>query len=167
MRSYPRGFGWILVLCLFVIPGCKKPAEQSSKEEEQAVRDTFVAFQSALKARDGDKIWPLLDSDSQADAERAAMALRKDYSKASAEEKAKQEGAFGLGGAELADLTGKGFLKTKRFYGEYHEVPDSTIDKVAVDGNKATVFYIEEDGDKKKFSLERQDANWKLSIKMP
>src|SRR5262245_50612364 len=138
MRRTARQLGWIVLICLAVSPGCQKPAAQSSTEDQKAVRDTVVAFQSALKARDADKLWSLLDSDSQADAERAAKAVRAAYAKASAEQKAKQEKALGLEVAELAELTGKGYLKTNRFLGEYDEVPDSTIDKVTVEGNEAT-----------------------------
>src|SRR5262249_17325022 len=140
---------------------------QSSTEDQKAVRDTVVAFQAALKACDADKIWALLDSDSQADAERAAKAVRDAYAKASAEQKATQEKALGLEVAELAELPRKGLLKTNRFLGEYDEVPDSTIDKVTVEGNKATAGYTEEDGDKKNLHLIRQEGKWKLSIGMP
>jgi hypothetical protein len=167
MRRYLFRLSWMVVFCLTLSPGCKKTTEQSSTEEEKSVRDTVVAFQAALKARDADKLWSLLDSDSQADAERAAKAVRDTYTKATAEQKAKQEEALGLAGAELAELTGKGFLKTNLFHGEYDEVPDSTIDKVTVEGNKATAGYTEEDGDKKNLYLIRQEGKWKLSIGMP
>jgi hypothetical protein len=157
----------MVLFCLALVAGCKKTTVQSSTEDEKSVRDTVVAFQAALKARDADKLWSLLDSDSQADAERAAKAVREAYGKATAEQKAKQEKAFGLADAEMSELTGKGFLKTKRFHGKYDEVPDSTIDKVSVEGNKATVDYTEADGDKEKLRLVRQEGKWKLSIGMP
>jgi hypothetical protein len=165
MDQTTRQFGWLVLFCLAVSPGCQKPTEQSSTEDQKAVRDTFVAFQVALKARDADKLWSLLDSDSQADADRAAKAIRDAYAKVSAEKKADQEKAFGLPGAELSELTGKGFLKTRRFHGKYHEVPDATIDNVTVDGNKAVVDYTEADGDNEKLRLVRQEGKWKLSLK--
>jgi hypothetical protein len=167
MDKTARQLGWLVLFFLAVSPGCQKPTERSSTEDQKAVRDTVVAFQAALKARDADKLWSLLDSDSQADADRAAKAIRDAYAKASAEKKAEQEKAFGLPGAELSELTGKGFLKTNRFHGKYDEVPDATIDNVTVDGNKATVDYTEEDGDKERLHLVRQDGKWKLSIDMP
>ena len=167
MRRTARQLGWVVLFCLPVSPGCQKPAAQSSTEDQQAVRDTVVAFQAALKARDADKIWALLDSDGQADADRAAKTIREAYAKASAEKKADQEKAFGLPGAELSELTGKGFLKTNRFHFTFREVPDSTIDKVTIGGDTATVAYTEADGDKEKLRLVRQDGKWKLSIDMP
>src|SRR4051812_1651402 len=98
--------------------GCTNPATtRSAATEEGPVRETFAAFQEALKARDADKLWGLLDGDSRADAERAAKAVQAAYAKASAEEKAEKEKALGLSGAELAGLTGPGFLKTRRFHG--------------------------------------------------
>jgi hypothetical protein len=86
---------------------------------------------------------------------------------AGAEEKAKQEAALGLPGAELTGLTGKGFLKTKRFQRKYHELPDSTIEKVTVQGNNATAYYLEPDGDKEKLLLVRQEGQWKVWLAMP
>ena len=38
--------------------------------------------------------------------------------------------------------------------------------KVMVDGDKATVFYEEEDGDKEKLELVRQDGKWKVIVKV-
>src|SRR5579859_5898735 len=41
---------------------------------EDQVRQAFGLLQKAVKARDADRIWELIDNDSQADAERAARA---------------------------------------------------------------------------------------------
>jgi hypothetical protein len=130
-------------------------------------RETFAALQAALKAQDAEKLWALLDGESQAEADRAAKAVQADYAKASAEEKAEQEKALGLPGAELAGLTGKGFLKTKRFQGKYDEVPDSKFEKVSVQGDRATLSYVEADGDHVKLTFVRQDGQWKVSLRMP
>jgi hypothetical protein len=151
-----------------IAAGCAKPTGQaSSTDEVKSVSETFAAFQEALKERDVDKIWALLDSDSQADAERAAKAIQDAYAKAGAEQKAKQEKGLGLEGGELAALTGKGFLKTKRFHGKYDEVPGSKIDKVTVKGDSASVDYTEADGDKETLKLVRQQGKWKLRVQIP
>lgn len=133
------------------------------------MRAAVAEFQAALKARDEEKLWSLLDSDSQADAERAAKSLRDAYAKASAEQKAEQERALGLTGAELAALAGKGFLKSSRFLGKYEELRDSTVDAVTFnDRDTATVAYTEPDGDKETLKLVRREGRWKLSeLKMP
>ena len=156
--------GWVVALCA---AGCSQPTNTAPANEEGAVRDAVEAFQGALKARDADKLWQLLDAESQADAERAAGAVRAAYAKAGPEGKAEQEKALGIPGAELARLTGTGFLKTRRFHGKYDELPDSKIDKVAVQGDRATVSYTEPDGDKEKLALVRQDGRWRLSVPMP
>jgi hypothetical protein len=156
------------VLCVALIVGCTKPTSQSSSAgDEKTVKESFEAFQAALKVQDADKLWSLLDSDGRADAERAATAIREAYAKASAEQKAEQEKALGLPGAELAELSGKGFLKTKRFHGKYDEVPESKISKITIKGDAATVDYVEADGDKEKLQLVRQEGAWKLSLTMP
>jgi hypothetical protein len=131
------------------------------------VRGKFAELQSAIKSRDADKIWALLDARSRIDAERAAKDIQTTYAQAGAEEKAKQEEALGLSRTELAGLNGKGFLKTKRFQSRYHDVPDSTIEKVAAQGESATVYYLEADGDKEKAIFVRQDSQWKAWLTMP
>src|SRR5262249_10480366 len=101
------------------------------------------------------------------DADRAAKSVQAAYAKASSEEKAELEKSLGLNGAELAGLMGKGFLKTKRFQGKYHDLPGSTIEKVVIQGASATVHYLERDGDKEKAILVRQDGQWKVWLTMP
>jgi hypothetical protein len=135
--------------------------------EEGAVRAQFAALQSAVQAGDAEKLWALMDSKCQADAEQAAKAIQAAYAKAGAEEKAKQEEALGLPAGELSGLTGKGFLKTKRFPAKYRELPESTIEKVTVEGSNATVHYLEPDGDKEKLILVRQEGRWKVWLAMP
>src|SRR4029078_6203987 len=82
-----------------------------------AVSQTFEDLKKALKAKDGAKLWELLDKESRADAERKAKDLQDAYAKANDEEKAEQAKALGLDGAELAKLTAPGYLQSKRFVG--------------------------------------------------
>lgn len=147
--------------------GCSKPADAPASGEEEAVRKAFTAFQEALKARDADKVWGLLDDDSRAEADRAARDVRDAYGKADAAGKGELEKALGLSAADLAALDGKGFLKTKRFHGKYDEIPGSKVDKASVQGDKATVTYVEDDGDKVKLELVKQGGQWKVSVPMP
>lgn len=155
-------------LCWFLLMvGCAQPAAPALGSDEAAVREAFAAFQGALKAKDAAKLWALLDSECQGDAERLAKALQAAYGQASPAEKAEQEKALGVAGDELGALTGRGFLKTQRFLGKYDEVPDSKLDKVTVQGNQATVTFLEPDGDAEKLTLVRQDGKWLLSVPMP
>src|SRR5207302_20692 len=100
----------------------------------------------------------------QVEADAYAKAVQAAYSKSNDDEKAKLEKAFGLSADEMTKLKGKLYLKSKPFLKKYREVPGSKIDKVPLDGEKATVNYTEEDNDKEKLELVRQDGKWKLSI---
>jgi hypothetical protein len=131
------------------------------------VRERFKDLQAALKAQDGDKLWGLLSKKSQAEAEQAAKDLRAAYEQAGPEERAKQEKATGLSGAELSKLTGPGFLKSKRFLRKYDEVPESPVERVAVQGDNATVYFTEPDGDKEKIIFLHEGGQWKAWLKMP
>jgi hypothetical protein len=137
------------------------PARADS-DDEKAVRLAFADLQAAVKAGDPDKLWPLLDSASQAGAEDDAKALRESYAKAGAKDKVKLEKAHGFTADEIAALTGKAYLKSKRFLGKYDELPDGKVEKVAVDGDKAVVGYVEADGDHQKIDVVRQDGKWKV-----
>jgi hypothetical protein len=135
--------------------------------EEEPVRKAFMDFQAAIRDKDAAKVWDLLDAASQKAAERAAKAVKTAYATANADKKAKMEMSLGLPGATLAALNGEGFLKTKGFQGKYHELPGSKIAQVIVQSERATVNYIEEDGDKEKLQFNRQGGKWKVSAPMP
>jgi hypothetical protein len=159
-----------LAALALAVCGCSKPAPPpAAGSEEEAVQKAFTALQEAMKAKDGEKLFALLDSDSQADAERAAQALKDAYSKAPPAEKTEKEKALGLSAAELSALDAKGFLKSKQFLGykNYHEIPTSKFEKATVQGDKATLNYIEDDGDHEKLSYVKQGGAWKLSIPIP
>jgi hypothetical protein len=168
MSHIPTWFS-CFALCLGCFAaGCSKPPGlETGGDDKTAVRDVFTTFQKALEDADAEKIWDLLDPNSRDDAERAAKGLREKYARASGEEKKAQEKELGLSADDLTKLTGKTYLKSKRFLGKWHEVPGSKFDKATVQGDKATVNYIEEDGDKEKFDLVRSDGKWKLIVAMP
>jgi hypothetical protein len=161
---------WAATAVLSCLAGCSRPAENAApaKGEDEA-RATFVAFQQALKAKDADKLWSLLDTDSQADAERKAKAVRDAYAKANPKDRTEQEKTLGLSGAELESLKGVGFLKSKRFlgYNKYDEIPSSKIDKIDVKGDRVVVNYVDDDGDKEKLELIREAGKWKVVAPMP
>jgi hypothetical protein len=152
---------------LAFLAGCNSPDEPGKGADEKEVRQAFADFQKALEAKDGDKVWSLLDADSQADAEREARAVRADHGKAGDAQKKEMEKKLGLPGNELAKLKGSGFLKTRRFVGKYDEVPESKVDKIVIQGDRATLHYIEPDNDKEKFSLVREKGKWKLIVPIP
>jgi hypothetical protein len=134
---------------------------------EDDIRTAFTALQKAIKARDPDKIWGLIDSGSQADANQKAKAVQAAFSKIGDKDKADFEKKYGLTAKELGDMNGKLFLKSNRFRNKYYEVPGGKIETVKVTGDKAKMTFIEEDGDKEKFSLVRQKGEWRFIVPMP
>jgi hypothetical protein len=135
--------------------------------DEDDVKAAFKDFQQALKAGDPEKIWPLMDKASQDEAEKNAKTLRDGYAKADAKKKTEIEKAMGLSADEMAKLNGKLYTKSKRFLGKkpYDEIPTSKLDKVTINGDKATINYVEADGDKVEIVAIRQDRKWKFSPK--
>jgi hypothetical protein len=135
--------------------------------DEDKVKEACVAFQDAIKARDGAKLWDLLDSASRASAEKFARSYKARYAKADDAGKKELQKNLGLTAEQLADLTPQLFLQSKRYHGKYHEVPGSKLDKIAIDADQATVFYIEDDGDREKLTFLRQEGKWKVSAPPP
>jgi hypothetical protein len=161
-------FVWVALL-ITAMSGCSKPLPpvRVHRDQEPLVRQVFAGLQAAVKGGDAEKLWTLLTSESQADADHAAQAIRDDYAHAGSEQKARDEKELGLAGAELAGLTGKGFLKTMRFRRKLQDLPGSVIDQVVIEGDNATVHYTEPDGDKEKAIFIRQDRHWKAWVVMP
>jgi hypothetical protein len=174
MRGVIFHFGWMTgLLLVFLSAGCTTqpapppPAAAPDPAEEAAVRKLFAQLQSAFKDRDLDRVWAMLDSRSKADAEWETNAIQAVYGKASPEEKVKLEEMLGLSQTDAAGLTAVIFMKTKRFHRNYHELPDSKIDKVTFEDGKATVEYIEPDDDHAKVIFVREAGEWKAWLVMP
>ena len=160
-------FGRTDILCMALAFGCSKTPDSPPVDEEAAVRSQFAALQAAIKDGDTDKLWSLVDSRSQADAERVAEIVRASYAKATPAEQAEMENSLGVKGAELAAFTGRNYLKTKPFQHKYHDMPGSTIEKVVTQGDSSTVHYLESDGDMEKAIFVRQQGEWKVWLTMP
>jgi len=158
-REVPRVFYPLVLLGPILLVTAAARAD-----DELDVKTVFLAFQAALKVADHEKLWSLLDTKARAETDAYAKIVQATYGKSNDDEKAKLEKAFGLSADEMNKLTGKLYLKSKPFLKKYHEVPGSKVDKVTVEGDKAAVNYIEEDNDKEKLELVRQDGKWKLSI---
>jgi hypothetical protein len=132
--------------------------------DEDRAKETFVALQGAIKAGDADKMWALLDATTQKAVEKTATAAAAEYDNAKAEGKTQLEKLFGLSAEEFGKLNAepKLYLKSKRLPNKWRELPGSKIDKVTVSGDKATLNYTEDDGDKEKLELVKQDGKWKV-----
>jgi len=157
--------GGIAILITFFV-GCSGSSLKPSGDDAD-IRELFTSFQDAMKAKDGKKVWNLLDADSQADAERAGEAIRAEFNKDLPEEKAALAKKLGLSVQAAGAMSGLDFINSTRFMGKYDEIPESKLDKITVTGDKATIEYIEDDGDHQKIQLNRQNGQWKLSLVMP
>jgi hypothetical protein len=158
----------VVALAGLAAAGCSKTADAPVPGgEEAAVRAAVAALQEAIKTKDAARLWDLLDSKAQTEADQAAAAVQAKVKQADAAGKAELEAKYGVPAAELEALTGQGFLKTAPFAKKYSELPESTIDKVGVVGKQATVNYTEPDGDKEKFTLMLRDGKWKAVLAMP
>jgi hypothetical protein len=158
---------WPLLLTGLMI-GCGTPTASApgKDKDDAAVKAAFESLQAALLAKDGDKIWGMLDKESQDDAGRAAKAWQEAFAKEDAD---KVKAKLGVSADELAKLTGKDYLKTPAFLSgkPIDEIGPGKLDHVEVKGDQATAHYIEPDGDKEKLTYTRKDGQWKVSLKMP
>jgi hypothetical protein len=158
---------WRPILVVLSVAAMALPTLSAQGKGEDDIKQAFGQLQGAIKAKAAAKIWALLDSDTQADAEKIAKKVKGVYKKANEKDKAEHETNLGLTADEFAKLDGPLLLKTKRFLGKYDEIPDSKITSIAVQGDSATVNYLESDGDKEKLTYTRQDGKWKVAMPMP
>jgi hypothetical protein len=134
---------------------------------EDEIRKAWGHLQKAVKARDGEAIWGLIDADSQSDANRAAKIIQASYAKAGDKEKPDLEKKYGLTAKELADMNGKLFIKSNTFNNKFHEIPGSKVTGVTVKGDAAKLMTVEDDGDKVTFNLTKKKGAWKFFLPMP
>src|SRR5262245_55314284 len=90
-----------------LITGCTSAPAGDPQAQAKAA---FESLQQALKAKDADKVWNLLDAESQADAGRAAKAWQEAYAKVEPDKTKKD---LGISPEDLSKLDGKSFLKTE------------------------------------------------------
>jgi len=162
----PR-FRCLLLLSAALFVGCSPPAAKPTNTDEERLQRVFTDFQKAFEVKRAEAMWPLLDATTQIAAERAAEAQRTAYAKESTGEKAAREKKLGLAGAEIAQLTGVTYLNAKPFRDKYHDLPEYKIAKFSVNGDKATLDLLAEDGDKDTFDAVKSGDTWKLVLAAP
>jgi hypothetical protein len=149
-------------------PGPAKKGEDTAKKGEEEIKAGFASLQSAIKAKDADKIWSMLAQDSRADTEREAKATKEAFAKLDDKDKAGFEKKIGLASAAINGIDGKLYVKSNFFFsGEVDEMPDSKLDKVVMSGESATVHYTEEKGGKEKLPVVREEGKWKFAVPVP
>jgi hypothetical protein len=160
------------LLFLFLLPllllGCN-PSPSGAKKGDGEIRQAFTELQKAVAAKDADKIWELLNLESRSDAEREAKAVKEAYARLPDKEKASYETQFKLTGKELGELTGKHYVKSQRFYGKHHELPESTLKTIDITGDSAKMVYEENDADhdRETLHLTRENGQWKFALPIP
>ncbi len=157
-----------------VLVGCTNQEDKSGKKmskEEEAVKTAFGDLQAGLEAVDDgntDKLWAAIDKETQKEAEATAKAVKEAYDKADKMKKEEMNKTWvGKKKVDLATLDTKSYFKTERFHDKFHKVEDSTVTKVQVDGNKATVHYKEKEGDTKQMKMSLEDKEWKAQLELP
>jgi hypothetical protein len=163
------------LLALALVAGCARQEAQETKQEKASSEDTaarvkarFGELQAAAKAGDEERLWALLADKSRTDAERIAKEVRSAYAAAGAEGKKRQEESLGLSGKELAELTGKGYLRTKRFRRKANEIAGGEYKKVNVEKESARVsFFDPEDNETEHVQFVREAGEWKAWLSIP
>ena len=157
---------FLSLLPFLALSGCSKESAAPTSNPEEDIKAAWASFQEAVKAKDPEKIWGLLDADTQAGAENAAKSLREKYAKATPAEQAELQKKYVLSGEEIATIKGVSYLKSKEFAHPYREVPDSKMTKIDMKGDKAKLHYVEPDNDKEDLDLVRKDGKWKFVLPM-
>ena len=152
--------------------GVPKKNNENELGDEAQVKQAFSRLKAAIAAKSGDAIWDLVDKDTQTDADREAKAVKATYAKRDDKGKKAYEEQMKLDAKELADMTGKLYLQSQRFYGKHHEIPDSRVEKVTVTGDAAALVFVEPDDDKVTLRLTRDPGEgqlrpWKVSLQVP
>ncbi len=164
-----------LFMAALLLAGCTQPASRPATPTGSAaeVAQAFTAFKTAMKERNGDKLYELLDSDGRHDADREAKLIKEKFSKADDKENAALAKRLGLAAEKLQNLTGKGFLASDLFYNydEHNELEEvKQPENVAVSGNSAKVEFKDPDDQSKMLNLAlvREDGQWRFTkVKMP
>ena len=99
---------------------------------------------------------------------RRSAPLRPVNRAASPKEKARQEEELGLSGKEVALMTGKDYLRTKRFRRKADEIAGGEFRKVAVEKESARVYLFDAaDSEIERAEFVREGGEWKAWLPVP
>jgi hypothetical protein len=173
MRHGVRWGGAAIIVAALAVGCSRGPTGTAKEKDEEQVRAKFVALQDALrsllKSAEGDSrpLYDLLHTDTQLDADRVAKSVSEAYAKADPATQAKFAEKLGVPAAQMGQLSGLNYLRSKFFLDKYHEIPDSKVEKISFERDKAWVHYVEPDGDHEKLELAREDTVWKVILPVP
>lgn len=151
-------------------PPTDKGSEEARKKTEEEITTVVTNLQAAVKAKDADKIWDLLDTQSQKVLEAEALRIKQHYAKLAAEDKSAYETKLGLSRQELAEMTGKLYVKLIPFYDKvFNKIPDSKFEKIEQTAPlTAIVHCTSRDGSAAKLDVFREAVRgWKIIVPIP
>jgi hypothetical protein len=150
-------------------PAADKSSEAGRKKFEAEVTKAFADLQAAAQAKDADKLWDLIDKTTQDNAEAEAKRVKQVYANLAANDKMGYEKKLGLSAQELAEPSGKLYLKSIPFYSQaLAKIPGSTIDKLEHTAvQTAIVYYGQPGGSVSKLDLFHQHSGWKFVVPVP
>ncbi len=175
MRHGVRWGGAVLLVAVAI--GCTRGPSGTQREKDEAViRERFADLQAALKGLQANpydaharKVFDLLHTDTQQNADRTAKSVSDQYARADDAAKAKIGAALGVSGADFQRLSGLDYLRGKVFLNAYQAVADSKLDKITFERDKAWAHYQETGGahDSGKVEFAQQDRQWKIILPIP
>ncbi len=165
-------FSWAALFLAFLAGCSNAPSKTKDGDADSEIRKSFTGLQAAVKERNGEKLWELLDSESRQDSDRVAKAVKETFVKADASKKQELAKKVGLSEEAMKDLTGKKLLESELFYrfDEHDELPDvKGLDKVEVKGSNAKIAF--KDPDKQEvtmqMTLHREEGHWRFQVAIP
>ena len=162
-----HGAAWtkLRIVCL-MLAGAAFYTGSANADDMEVLHQKFNEIQQSVKAKDADS-WNLVSAKTQKDADKIGKEVRETYRKASPDEKRKQEQTLGLSAADVQELAGRGFIKSAGVWKKYRDLPGSSITRVTITGDSATVNYLETDGDREKMLFLREGNEWKAWLILP
>lgn len=167
MRRYKRQLMWLPLAFLLGAAGCGKAPEAAPADEEPAVRARFEELQKALKEHDPEQLNLLLSIESQANAQGVAHALRSSFARADEKALERYRKELDISREDMARLNGPMFFKTRPFLEKYKEARDGKYERASIQGDNATLYYRDEEGEREKLLLVRENGEWKFWLTMP
>jgi hypothetical protein len=167
MRRNKRHLRWLILAVLLGTIGCAKTPEAVPVDQEPAVRARFEELQRALKERDTEGLTRLLAMQSQADAQGVARFVRLSFARADDKTREHYRKELGISPDEMMRFNGPMFFKTQPFLKRYKEVIDGKIERISIQGDNATLYYRDEEGEQEKLLLVREEGEWKFWLPMP
>lgn len=156
------------VVAIGLALGCGSPSAPQKSAKDIEVEQAFQKLQKVIEREDAAGIWALLTKDARDDAEREARAMKEGFLAMSDTNKPAYEKKSRLSAEELAKMTGQTYLKSAFFFtGEVEELTESKLDRIVVTGDTATVYYVEDNGEKERLPAAREEGLWRFAMPIP